>query len=352
MKELKFKKISIAQICSAIVSAVIGISLAFSGFGVWALVYSSLAATLTNVLIFWYKSVWYPQWVFSYASISKMVPFGLNVLASSVLYFFLQQFNSFIVGKYYSKTDLGLFNRGMKFPDLISSIIQGVVLKMAFPLFAKLQNDDLQLKNVLRKSSRMVAFISFPLLTFMFVDAKEIIVFLLTDKWLGAVIYLKIFCLVSLLTPFISLQRELLLAKGKANLLFRLFIVTTIFEIIPILIVVRYDIIYVVWISLISKVFQYFLYQVYSAKKMKISLGESVKWLTPFLLIVLFIGAAIETTTYLLPEGVTNNLFLKLTIDFLLGAGLYFFFLVKFKFDEIQTLTAVLNSFIKKPKVA
>ncbi|HSU27084.1 MAG TPA: lipopolysaccharide biosynthesis protein [Chitinophagaceae bacterium] len=348
MKELNFKKISIGQICSALVSAIVGITLAFCGFGVWALVFSWLSGTLTFVLIFWYKSSWYPKFVFSYSSIASVVPFGLNVLASSVLFFFAQQFNNFIVGKYYDKAELGLFNRGLRFPELISTLIQGVVLKMSFPLFSKLQFEEAQLKNVLRKSFRMTAFVTFPLLGYMFINAKQIILFLLTDQWIGAVIYLKIFCLVNLLNPFISLQRELLLAKGFAKLLFRLLLLTSVLEMVPILFVVKSGIIYVAWIVLANKIFQFFLYQQIAARKMSLPLFEAIKWILPYFVIVLLIVSSIQCLDWILPGSVTHILLLKLSIDILLGVSIYFLISISYRLEEFQTMKLVVYSVFKR----
>ena len=217
MKELNFKKFSIARILSVCLGGIVGIIFALAGFEVWSMVFYSLTSTLVSTLIYWYRSTWYPKLIFSLPSIYKLVPFGLNVLASSILFSLLQQFNVFIIGKYYSKIDLGLFTRGKKFPEMISSIVEGVVLKVSFPLFAKLQDDNERLKKVLRMSNRIIAFIIFPLLAFLFINANEITVFLLTEKWIGAVIFLKLFCLVNLFDPFVTIQRELLLAKGKAT---------------------------------------------------------------------------------------------------------------------------------------
>lgn len=344
MKELNFKKISVAQIFSAVMSGLVGITLAFCGFGVWALVYSSLVSTLTMVLIFWYKSPWYPRLKFSYASIAPVVPFGLNVLASGVLFFFLQQFNNFIVGKYYSKTELGLFSRGMKFPELVASVIQGVVLKISFPLFSKLQDDETHLKSVVRKSNRTVAFIMFPLLAFLFLDARQIIVLLLTDEWIGAVVFLKVFCLVKLFEPFISIQRELLLAKGRAKLLFRLFILTSVIEVVPILFLVKYDIMYVVWATLFSKVFQYFLYQFIASGRMRISVSESVGWILPYFLIIIGAGGIVYALDFFVLDPLHTGILLHLIIDAACGLGLYATALLMFRMEEVDTLKIVARS--------
>lgn len=351
-KELQFKKISIAQICSSTLSGIVGITLAFNGFGVWALVFSSLTATFTMVCFFWIKSSWYPKLQFSYSSISKMVPFGLNVLASGILFFTLTQFNNFIVGKFYSKAELGLFNRGMKLPELITSSIQSVVLKISFPLFAKVQDNDSTLKRALRKTNQIYAFIAFPLLGFLFIDAKEVVLFLLTDKWLGCVIFLKLFCIAKLFEPLISVNRELLLAKGKANLLLRVFILTSLLEIIPILIFVNNGILYVAWISVICKVLQYLIYAWVISKNLFFPVQELVKWILPYAIIVLIVMTAVNFTGEILPAYFQNTLFLKLAVDFTIGLIIYAFAGWIIKLEEVISVKKMLSNFLKKIKLA
>lgn len=349
-KELRFKRISIAQIVSSIASGIVGIIMAYFGWGIWALVYSTLVGIFVRVVFFWVKSDWYPKALFSYSSIRSLIPLGLNVLASSILFFSIQQFNNFIIGRNYTKTDLGLFSRGGKFPEIITGIIQSVILKMSFPLFSKLQNDEKQLKLVLRKTIRIVAFITFPLLTYLFIFSKEITILLLTEKWLGAVIYLKVFCLIKVLDPIISVNRELLLAKGKARLLLRLFIVTSLVEIVPVLLLFRYGIIYVLLISLISKIFQYVMYQIVLAKFIQIKFLEMLMWLVPHAIIVLFTAFLASILSSLTPDIIKVNLFVFLVANSILYVTLYVLLGTCLKVEELTTLKQ-LAGLINRKKV-
>ena len=212
IKELQLKKIFYAKIASSLTSAFIGLILAYNSFGVWALVYSGLSFQVVNVLFFWIQATWYPQFKFSITSVKTMIPYGMNILGSSIFFFLNQQFNNFIVGKFYTKIQLGLFNRGNKFPDLIVGIIQSVVLKMSLPLFAKLQTDPERLREIVKKTDKIIAFVSFPLLILLLVKAEDITIFLFSEKWRGSIVFLQLFCVVKLFEPFITVQRELLLS--------------------------------------------------------------------------------------------------------------------------------------------
>ena len=191
-----------------------------------------------------------------------MLPYGSRILVVSLLFFLMQQFNTFIVGKLYSKSDLGFFNRGGRLPDLLVSIVQSIVLKLAFPLFAKVRDEKAQLEELLRRTTQLVAFICFPLLALMLVNAYRHITLavIFTAKWLPSVIFMELFCFITLLEPFVVIYRELILAKGYARLLMRIFLVTSVGEIALVLLLAKYGILYVVIASIISKTIQYGVY--------------------------------------------------------------------------------------------
>ena len=352
IKELQLKKISYAKIASSIASAVVGLVLAYNGFGVWALVFSGLSFQVVNVLFFWIQATWYPLLKFSLTSVKSMIPYGMNILASSIFFFLNQQFNNFIVGKFYTKAQLGLFNRGNKFPDLIVSVIQSVVLKMSLPLFAKLQDEPVRLREAVKKTDKVIAFVSFPLLILLLVKAEDITIFLFTEKWRGSIIFLQLFCVVKLFEPFITVQRELLLSQGKARLLLKIFVVTSSIEMALIFAVIKFDIIYVVLASLISRAGQYLTYLIISSKRLNANWVDEIKWLKPYILITAVMAGTVLLADYGLHlAGISVPLFLKLGVELLLGVVAYAYLAFKFKIDEVSLVNAAWAMVAKKIKI-
>jgi O-antigen/teichoic acid export membrane protein len=352
IKEIQFKKISYAKIISSIVSAIVGLVLAYSGFGVWALVFSGLSFQTSNVLFFWIQASWYPQLKFSFASVKSMLGYGMNILASSIFFFLNQQFNNFVVGKFYTKAQLGLFNRGNKFPDLIVSIIQSVVLKMSLPLFAKLQEDPARLREAVKKTDKVIAFVSFPLLILLLVKAEDITIFLFTEKWRGSIIFLQLFCVVKLFEPFITVQRELLLSQGKAGLLLKIFVATSVAEMVLIFAVIKFDIIYVVISSLVCRAAQYLTYLIISSNRLQANWIDEIKWLQPYIIITTLMSGIVLLLEYLLHLGNINlPLFIKLSVELLLGISAYAFLAFKFKIEEMSLVNALWEMVTKKIKL-
>lgn len=349
LKNLNFKKISKVQMATSIIGGITGLTLALTGFGVWALVYAALIPQFFKVLFFWIKAPWYPGLQFSFDSIRSMIPYGINVLASSVFYFIIHQFNVFIVGKFYSKTELGLFNRGSRFPELIVSSVQNVVLKMTLPIFSKLQSEKEQLLHTVKKTTKIISFVSFPLLFILLIKAEDVTIFLFTEKWRGSIIFLQLFCLIKIFEPFITVHRELLLAQGHSRLLLKVFTVTSLVEIAVILWVIRYGILYLVLATFLSRAGQYLTYITINARRLGSGWSRELSWHLPYLFLtgamIFFVLAAQYGMSH---SGIDFSLFWKLMIQIPLGLFIYGFFAYKFKIGEIDFIRSVGQTVLEK----
>ncbi len=263
----------------------------------------------------------------------------------------IQQFNVFIVGKYYSKSELGLFNRGNRFPDLIVNILQSVLLKMTLPLFAKLQDHPNELFETIKKTNKAVAFISFPLLILLLIKAEDLTIFLFTEKWRGSIIFLQLFCIVKILEPFISIHREVILAQGLSKLLFRLFIILSFFEIGLIFLAVKFGIIYLVAATFISRIAQYVTYTVINSKRMGKSWLKELGWYVPYIMITGIMAIAVILSQYII--GLSHlhlSLFIKLSLQLSLGISVYLFLAYRLKIEETSLVESVIRMVSQKLK--
>lgn len=352
LKNLNFKKISKVQMATSIIGGITGLILALTGFGVWALVYAALLPQIFKVLFFWIKASWYPGLQFSFNSIRLMIPYGLNVLASSVFFFIIHQFNVFIVGKFYSKTELGLFNRGNRFPELIVSSVQNVVLKMTLPIFSKLQSEKEQLLHTVKKTTKIISFVSFPLLFILLIKAEDVTIFLFTEKWRGSIIFLQLFCLIKIFEPFITVHRELLLAQGHSRLLLKVFTVTSLVEMAVILWVIRYGILYLVLATFLSRAGQYLIYMAINARRLGSGWSQELSWHLPYLFLTGAMSFIVLAAQYGMSySGIDFSLFWKLMIQIPLGLFVYGFFAYKFKIGEVDFIRSVGRTVLEKVKL-
>ena len=221
-KKVNFKTLTLVNSSTVLVAGIIGIACAMNGLGIWALVIHTLCGTALATVLLWILSDWRPKFLFCRASLNDMLGFSLTVLANKLVITLSQELDKFLLGRFVSAIQLGLYNRGesvMNFPvRSFSSMLSLVVL----PVFSEIQEDDRRLRRSFRKMLDFTSFILFPLLVLLLVFAEDVVLILLTEKWLASVPFLQLFCLIGLSIPIDKVTRNILVAKGFPNLLFRL----------------------------------------------------------------------------------------------------------------------------------
>ena len=259
IKAIDFKIISAYRILSIICSGLIAIPMALKGYGVWSLVALTLTQNATYTFALWFKSPWKPNWQFSYSSIKELFGFGSRILGIGLLDNIFLHINKLVIGKYFSATDLGFYNRAYGYRDLISKNILMIIQSVVFPTFATFQDDLVRVRSNLRKVSEFSLFITIPMLALLAFTAEPLIIFLITDKWLPAVPYLQVLCLAGVFYPLSGIQVNILKAIGKVDVYFRMILSHKAFIIISIIIAIRWGVMGLVVAQVFNMFFIYFL---------------------------------------------------------------------------------------------
>lgn len=223
--EINFKAQALATLISVILSGSIGIALAYKGYGVWALAWQTVLNTLFKSIILWYQSKWKPIIAFSMNSFKDLFSYGSKLLTSNLIGTVYEHMTTIAIGKFYTAKDLGFYSRGQQFAHLPSTAITDVLGRVTFPILAKLQNEDDKLIQVYRKYIQTTSMIIFFLLTLLAAIAKPLIIFLLTEKWSDAILFLQIFCFAFMFEHISKLNLNLLQVKGRSDLYLRLEII-------------------------------------------------------------------------------------------------------------------------------
>ena len=222
VRELQFKRLFRITLPSMILSGAVGIAMAFTGFEVWAIVAYQLSNALIANICYWLfadKEMW-PRWEFSFGSLATMGRFGIGILGSSFLYQGVRNVYGLLIGKAFSFDQLAFYNRAQGFHQLPAAALTQVLNRVMFPVFSTIQNDDERICRAVRKGIPIVAFIMFPLMLFLICAAEEIIVLLLTEKWLPAAQYMRWFPILGMIYPIASIQLSVINAKGRSGLFF------------------------------------------------------------------------------------------------------------------------------------
>ena len=201
MIKIDFKAQAKISMLSTIISGIVGVVFAFYGYGVWALVALNISAGLCRMIFLFMWVRWIPKRTFSVESFKHLFSFGSKLLASGLLSTIYENLYPLIIGKFYSAANLGLFSRAQSLAAMPSSNISNVFQRVTFPVLSSIQNEDERLSINYRRLLRMGAFIIFPLMMLLVAISSPLVNILLTAKWSGCVIYLKILCFAMMWYP-------------------------------------------------------------------------------------------------------------------------------------------------------
>lgn len=222
VKKIDFKSQLKVTLTSSIISGLIGIYLAFSGFGVWSLVVQQLSNSIIQVIIFAVVVKWVPILKFSKSSFSFVFNFGSKLLAASIIGVIYKNLYSIVIGKKFNTYDLGLYTRAESFAMFPSSNLASIITRVTYPIMSRLQNDDSQLINCYKKIIQYSSFIVFPLMCGIVAVSKPFIVVFLTDKWIDAAPLLQILAFSWMFDHLCSINLNLLYVKGRTDLVLKL----------------------------------------------------------------------------------------------------------------------------------
>ena len=213
-----FKKSFLSNSGGGILSGIIGIVMAYGGCGLWALVAQRILHVAFNTILLKIIIDWRPLVSFSYERLKPMFSFGWKMMATSFMFTGYSQLRSLVIGKRYSAADLGYYDRGFSFPNLIASNIDSTITRVLFPALANAQGESISLADKSRRAAKTSAFIMTPILWGLAIIATPLVELLLGDKWLPCVPYLQIMCFVWWLQPTQTCSAQAIKAIGRSDL--------------------------------------------------------------------------------------------------------------------------------------
>lgn len=221
-RHLLFKRFFFSTIGGTIVSAIIGIAMAYMGYGVWALVAQQLSNVAVGTIILWVTVRWRPKLMFSWQRLKELLSFGWKLLASALLDTVYNNLRNLIIGKLYSSADLAYYNQGDKFPKVIVTNINTSIDSVLLPTMSNVQEDHARVKSMTRRSIKTSTYIMAPLMMGLAFCAEPIVRLVLTDKWLPCVPYLQIFCITYMFYPIHTANLNAIKAMGRSDLFLKL----------------------------------------------------------------------------------------------------------------------------------
>ena len=313
-KKINFKLQTKISIIASVLSGIIGITMAFMGWGVWSLVYKTISQNILTTLLLWFWNNWKPILIFNINSFKEMFGFGSKLLASSLIYTTCNNVYYLIIGKFFSAKELGYYTRSDQFKNLPSSNLTSIIQRVSFPVLSSIQNDPKKLKDAYQKLIKGTMYITFILMIGLAAIAKPLIITLIGTKWLPSVPYLQLLCFSGMLYPLHALNLNILNVKGRSDLFLKLEVIKTLL-VIPVIIIgiflnIKLMIIAMIGTSLIG----YFLNSYWSGKLIKYPVKEQIKDIFPSFLLAAFMGIIISIPAYFLSLHHDLILFIQISL--------------------------------------
>ena len=221
-RNMLFKRFFYATLGGTLFSAVLGIAMAYAGFGVWAIVAQQLSNTAIDTLILWITVKWRPKLIFSWDRLKGLLGFGWKMLCSALLDTVYNNLRSLIIGKIYSSADLAYYNEGKKFPNLIVTNINTSIDSVLLPAMSNEQDNRDKVKSMTRRSIMVSCYIMAPLMIGLACCASNIVTIVLTEKWLPCVFFLQIFCITYMFYPIHTANLNAIKAMGRSDLFLKM----------------------------------------------------------------------------------------------------------------------------------
>lgn len=281
MKQLNFKKLANVNIISTSLGAIIGIIMAYSGFGVWSLIAKLLVTSFFISILLWFSTKWRPRLLFSFNSFKSLFKYGSYILLTNIINRIYDNIQALIIGKMFSIRDLGFYTQAKKIEEIPVTSLSAIVNQVTFPVFSKLQDDLEKLRRGLSNSLKAITFINFPLMIFIVIAAKPIIILLFTEKWSNSVPFLQLLGLAGMLYTLNTANTNVFKSLGRSDTYFWVTLTKRCVGLVLIMLGARYSIMVMLYMIILNSYLFFFVNAHYSAKLTGYSILQQVRDISP-----------------------------------------------------------------------
>lgn len=323
---------------SAIVSALLAILLAYYNFGIWALVAQLLISSFLNTILLIYYVKWWPKLIFSIASFKRLFGFGSKILLSNIIETIYRNLYTIIIGKGYSTSDVGFFNRAYQLAYFPSTNLMNVVSRAIYPIQCRLQYDDNSNQLFFLRYLQIACFLIFPFMIILAVLAEPIITLLLTDKWLPSANLLAILCFSNMWYPIEIINNDVLNSNGRSDCFLKQNILKKVIAIIILFITYPLGIIYLCLGLVLYNIIAIFISMYFTAKVINVEMCVQVT-----IILKIFLNAFIMGCIVLLLSNRIENSLVNILLSTIVGLILYIFISYIFKNSALFMLMTIIK---------
>lgn len=335
---IDFKTQAKASLTAAVVSGVIGIGMAYSGFSYWSIVAQQLVNLGLNTLLLWIFTRWRPRWIYSWGSFGELFTFGSKLMVSGLLDVVYRNMYLLVIGKVFTASSLGYYTRANQFAEFPSSNLTGIMQRVTYPVLCQIQDDDERLAQIYRRFLRLSAFLIFPLLVGLSAVAEPFVLLLLKEQWLFAATLLQIICFAMMWYPIHAINLNLLQVKGRSDLFLRLEIIKKAIAVLILCVTIPMGLIAMCVGQILSSLIALIINTNYTGKLIQVGFLRQMRDLLPTLLLSLSMWGVVYGITSCL-----SGIILQLIVGIIAGMVYYIALSALFHFPELKELYSIIR---------
>ncbi|MBR6665864.1 MAG: lipopolysaccharide biosynthesis protein [Lachnospiraceae bacterium] len=339
-KNFLFKRFFVSTIFGALISGVIGIVLAYRGFGAWALVIQYLSNTCIGTIVLWIALKWHPVFKCSWQRVKVMFAYGWKILVSGLIDVGYKELRSLIIGKKYTPSELAYYNQGDKYPSLIVVNINNSISSVLFPAIAQFQDDKDRVKQMTRRAIQISSYIMWPLMIGFATISEPLIRLVLTEKWLPCVPYVRIFCFSYGFWPIHTANLQAINALGRSDIFLKIEVVKKILGFVVVLLTMNFGPLAMAYSVIFIDLFSTLINSFPNKILLNYKYVEQVKDILPSFILAIIMSLCISFVNSLLLSDMV-----KILIQVFLGAIIYLLLSILTKQKAFRFL---INSLIRK----
>ena len=341
-KKLLFKKFFFATLGGTLVSAAVGIIMAYRGFEIWALVSQYLVNALIDTIILWFTIEWRPKWAFSVEKFKDLFSFGWKMLASGLIDTIYNELRALIIGKFYSGSDLAFYTKGSQFPKYAVDNINSSLNSVLLPVLSQKQDDIKAVKVAARRVIRASSFAIWPMMIGLAVVSEKFIVLLLTEKWLPAKFYMQIICFGCALQPLQTTNLSVIKSLGRSDLHLKLEAIKKTIAIVIVIISAFWGVKAIAVGALIYAVIAAFINAFPNKNLIKYGYFEQIKDVFPYAMLSVVMGAVV-----FMVGKIPLQIMLSFLLQILTGIIAYYLLCKIFMRAELDSMKKIVGSVFK-----
>ncbi len=215
---LQFRKFFWATLGGTIFSAIVGVWMAINGYGAWALIAQQVSNTLIDTIILVISTPMQILFRVSFSKLKKLFGYGWKIFLSSFLGTVYNETIPLVIGIKFTPASLSYYTKGRSFPSYLTTTTTATLSAVLFPILAKQQDDRETLLQYTRRFICVASYVVFPLMLGLFAVSDQFVLLVLTEKWMRASYYIKIFCVVFMFDMIHFGNCETIKAMGRSDI--------------------------------------------------------------------------------------------------------------------------------------